>query len=111
MNLNEIINIGKDLLVAIFSILILILSVKLKAKKTTKETKETTNNITEVEPADLEFTKEMLKESFITILQGIIKTGIPAEKTFNLMLSSLKKDKKEILKKGATENEKNSENN
>ena len=109
MNIEEIITLGRYILMVIFSIIILITIKKIKKETKTQNTKEI--KITEVEPADLEFTKEMLKESFITILQGIIKTGIPAEKTYNLMLNSLKKEKKEILKEGEIANEKNSENN
>lgn len=70
----------------------------------------------EITNADIEFTKELLKESFKTIAKGIfLETGLSSKKSYNLMLNEIKKNKnliEETIKiEGEKNNEKNSEKN
>lgn len=67
----------------------------------------------EITNADIEFTKELLKESFKTIAKGIfLETGLNSKKSYDLMLNEIKKNKnliEETIKiEGDKKNEKNS---
>lgn len=85
-----------------FIILIQILFKKLDKNKNGKIENE------EIQPADLEFLKNMLKESFKTIANGLIDANdITGKKAYNLIFTNLKQNKKTIenIKKENKNNE------
>ena len=95
----------------IIGITALILLIQLIFKKFDKNRNGIIEN-EEISKEDLEFLKEMLKESFKTIANGLIKeNNISGKTAYNLIFENLKRNKNTI-KKLEKESEKNvSQNN
>ena len=98
----------------IFTIAMIIFSIKLLIKKVDKNKNGKIEN-EEISDADMQFTKEMLKESIKTIASGILNlSGITGKNAYNMLYNQVKASKKifeEVEKeksktKGVNQNEK-----
>lgn len=93
MNINDIKQYIEITIMLIIGIASLILLIKILLKKVDKN-KNGKIEKEEINNADLQFLKEMLKESFITIATGLSNMGgITGKKSYNLILTELKNNK------------------
>lgn len=78
----------------IFAIAMLIFSIKMLIKKVDKN-KNGKIESEEISYADMQFTKEMLKESIKTIANGLLNlSGITGKNAYNILFQQVKQSKK-----------------
>lgn len=79
---------------AIFALAMAVLLIKMIVKKTDKN-KNGKIESEEISDADLQFTKEMLKESIKTIASGLLNlSGITGKNAYNMLYQQVKASKK-----------------
>lgn len=91
---------------AIFALAMAVLLIKMIVKKTDKN-KNGKLESEEISDADLQFTKEMLKESIKTIASGLLNlSGITGKNAYNMLFNQVKASKKifEEVEKQKTKN-------
>lgn len=79
---------------AIFALAMAVLLIKMLIKKADKNKNGKIEN-EEISDADLQFTKEMLKESIKTIASGLLNlSGITGKNAYNMLYQQIKASKK-----------------